>query len=79
MLLGTFDYTKEKVLADRVMDIRVLKEFGKNEFYKKEISFEEFTELLRFGSDEDKLCLWRMLLRSRERNSFRAGVNFPRS
>ena len=71
MLLGTFDYTKEKVLADRVMDIRVLKEFGKNELYKKEISFEEFTELLRFGSDEDKLCLWR--------NSFRAGVNFPRS
>lgn len=59
MLLGTFDYTKEKVLADRVMDIRVLKEFGKNELYKKEISFEEFTELLRFGSDEDKLCLWR--------------------
>ena len=35
MLLGTFDYTKEKVLADRVMDIRVLKEFGKNELYKK--------------------------------------------
>ena len=35
MLLGTFDYTKEKVLADRVMDIRVLKEFGKNEFYHK--------------------------------------------
>lgn len=59
MLLGTFDYTKEKVLADRVMDIRVLKEFGKNELYKKKISFEEFTELLRFGSDEDKLCLWR--------------------
>ena len=59
MLLGTFDYTKEKVLADRVIDIRVLKEFGKNEFYKKEISFEEFTELLRFGSDEDKICLWR--------------------
>ncbi len=85
MLLGTFDYTKEKVLADRVMDIRVLKEFGKNELYKKEISFEEFTELLRFGSDEDKLCLWRgallqsTLLRFRERNSFRAGGNFPRS
>ena len=59
MLLGPFDYTKEKVLADRVLDIRVLKEFGKNELYKKEISFEEFTELLRFGSDEDKLCLWR--------------------
>ena len=57
MLLGTFDYTKEKVLADRVMDIRVLKEFGKNEFYKKELSFEEFTEHLRFGCDEDKMCM----------------------
>ena len=59
MLLGTIDYKKEKVLADRVMDKRVLKELDKNAFYKKEISFEEFTELLRSGSDEDKLCLWR--------------------
>lgn len=59
MLLGTIDYTKEKVLADRVMDKRVLKELDKNAFYKKEISFEEFTELLRSGGDEDKLCLWR--------------------
>lgn len=59
MLLGTIDYKKEKVLADRVMDKRVLKELDKNAFYKKEISFEDFTELLRSGSDEDKLCLWR--------------------
>ena len=84
MLLGTFDYTKEKVLADRVMDIRVLKEFGKNELYKKRSLLRSLQSFCVLAATKTNCAcggalLQSTLLRFRERNSFRAGVNFPRS
>lgn len=41
------------------MDKRVARELLENDFYKKEVSFEEFTKLLQFGRDEERRYLWR--------------------
>ena len=54
-LFINFDYTKEIDSSYSGMDTRVVEELLENEFYKKEVSFEEFLDLLRSGSDEEKL------------------------
>ena len=60
-LFINFDYTKEIDSSYSGMDTRVVEELLENEFYKKEVSFEEFLDLLRSGSDEEKLYLWRVI------------------
>ena len=60
-LFINFDYTKEIDSSYSGMDERVVEELLENEFYKKEVSFEEFLDLLRSGSDEEKLYLWRVI------------------
>ena len=60
-LFINFDYTKVIDSSYSGMDTRVVEELLENEFYKKEVSFEEFLDLLRSGSDEEKLYLWRVI------------------
>lgn len=54
-----FACKKEQDTSYNAMDKRVAIELLENDFYKKEVSFEEFTKLLQFGRDEERLYLWR--------------------
>lgn len=54
-----FACKKKQDTSYNAMDKRVARELLENDFYKKEVSFEEFTKLLQFGRDEERRYLWR--------------------
>ena len=56
-----FNYKNQDDNYCNTMDKRVVDELLKNDFYKKEVLFEEFIKLLQYGSDEEKLYLWRVI------------------